>query len=321
MNCLPCLGPGTAEPPEVSGNDEEASFLDGGGTVMPGHEERYPEADDGRLPRSRDEMRGYVGRGLLDGVRALVTGGDHGIGRAVAVAFAKEGADVAISYLSRRAEADARHTARLVERENRVCVTLRADVGREVSCEEVVSKAAEGLGGLDVLVNNGSIETPVEDLAELSTEQWERTFQVNVHSCFWLTRAALAHLTPGGRVINSGSVNGLLGSPRLIDYSASKGAVLALTYSLAQALQDRAIRVNCVASGPVTTSLALTAHPAGSGPADGFGEQAPSSATAHPDDIAPSYVFFASDALSGHHTGEVLTPAGGDALPGPVRPG
>lgn len=289
--------------------------MDGGGsTAIPGREQEYPGTTGGTAPRPGDEMLGYTGRGLLDGLRALVTGGDSGIGRAVAVAFAKEGANVAISYLSPRNDEDARHTARLVERENRFCVVLRADLGEEVQCEEVVSQAADQLGGLDILVNNAATEAPVEDLAELSTAQWERTFRVNVHSCFWLTRAALAHLTPGGRVVNSGSANGLRGNPRLIDHSASKGAVVALTYSLARALKDRGIRVNCVAPGPVLTPPVPAAFDADH--VDGFGERTPYGRAAQPDEIAPSYVFFASDTLSGCYSGEVLAPTGGDTLPG-----
>lgn len=279
--------------------------------AVSGRGPRFPRAAGDVSPPPQDEMRGYAGRGLLDGLCALITGGDSGIGRAVAVAFAKEGANVAISYLSARAEEDARHTARLVEREHRTCAVLRADLSDEVQCEEVVARAADKLGGLDILVNNAATQAPVEDLAELSTEQWERTFQVNVHSCFWLTRAALAHLTPGGRVINSGSVTGLRGNPRLIDYSASKGAVLALTYSLALALKDRGIRVNCVAPGPVGGALIPPALDAGV--VNGYDLRTPNGGPAQPDEIAPSYVFFASDALSGYYSGEVLAPAGAAA--------
>jgi NAD(P)-dependent dehydrogenase (short-subunit alcohol dehydrogenase family) len=265
-------------------------------------------------PRPRDEMRDYEGRGLLAGARALITGGDSGIGRAVAVAFAKEGADVAIAYLSEVEDEDAARTAELVRAAGRRCVTIRGDLAIEDNCQRAVEQAVTELGGLDVLVNNVATQEPVDDLAELSTGQWERTFRVNVHSYFWTTRAALKHLPDGGVIINTSSINGLRGNKTLIDYAATKGAILALTYSLAQALQDRGIRVNCVAPGPVWTPLipaTLSEEKAGS-----FGSQVPMGRAAHPDEIAPSYVFFASGRLSSYYSGEVLAPVGGETLPG-----
>jgi NAD(P)-dependent dehydrogenase (short-subunit alcohol dehydrogenase family) len=259
-------------------------------------------------------MRDYEGRGLLTGARALITGGDSGIGRAVAVAFAKEGADVAIAYLSETEDEDAVRTAELVRQAGQRCVTIRGDLAVEDNCQLAVEQTVTELGGLDVLVNNIATQEPVEDLAELSTEQWERTFRVNVHSYFWTTRAALKHLPDGGVIINTSSINGLRGNKTLIDYAATKGAILALTYSLAQALQDRGIRVNSVAPGPVWTPLIpATFH------ADrvrSFGSQVPMGRAAHPDEIAPSYVFFASGRLSSYYSGEVLAPIGGETLPG-----
>ncbi|HEX5299736.1 MAG TPA: SDR family NAD(P)-dependent oxidoreductase, partial [Streptosporangiaceae bacterium] len=209
-------------------------------------EQEYPGRTAEMDPRPRDEMRDYEGRGLLTGTRALVTGGDSGIGRAVAVAFAKEGADVAIAYLSETEDEDAARTAELVKAAGQRCVTIRGDLAIEDNCQRAVEQTVTELGGLDVLVNNVATQEPVDDLAELSTMQWERTFRVNVHSYFWTIRAALAHLPDGGAIINTSSINGLRGNKSLIDYAATKGAVLALTYSLAQALQDRGIRVNSV---------------------------------------------------------------------------
>jgi NAD(P)-dependent dehydrogenase (short-subunit alcohol dehydrogenase family) len=277
-------------------------------------EQAYPGRTAEMDPRPRDEMRDYQGSGLLAGARALITGGDSGIGRAVAVAFAKEGADVAIAYLSEQEDDDARHTAELVGQAGRRCVTIRGDLAMEDNCERAVEQTVTELGGLDVLVNNVATQEPVKDLAELSSGQWERTFRVNVHSYFWTTRAALKHLPDGGVIINTASINGLRGNKTLIDYAATKGAVLALTYSLAQALQDRGIRVNSVAPGPVWTPLIPATFPAEK--VGAFGSQVPMGRAAHPDEIAPSYVFFASGRLSSYYSGEVLAPIGGETLPG-----
>jgi len=277
-------------------------------------EQRYPGRTANMDPQPRDEMRDYEGRGLLAGTRALITGGDSGIGRAVAVAFAKESADVAIAYLSEREDSDAAHTAELVGKAGQRCVTIRGDLADEDNCQRAVDRTVAELGGLDVLVNNVATQQPVEDLAELSTGQWDRTFRVNVFSFFWTTRAALKHLPKGGCVINTSSINGLRGNKTLIDYAATKGAVLAFTYSLAQALQNRGIRVNCVAPGPVWTPLIPSTFDADK--VSSFGGQVPMGRAAHPDEIAPSYVFFASGRLSSYYSGEVLAPTGGETLPG-----
>ncbi len=259
-----------------------------------------------------DEMRGYVGRGLLSGRRALVTGGDSGIGRAVAAAFAKEGADVAIAYLSEHD--DATHTVELVEQEGRRAISLPGDLADPGHCRRVVTDAAEALGGIDLLVNNVAFQNPVDDFAELSDEQWRRTFAVNIDSFFHVTKAALAHLPRGASIVNTASINGLRGNKTLIDYSATKGAVIALTYSLAQSLQERGIRVNCVAPGPVWTPLIPATMPQEK--VESFGEHVPMGRPAQPDEIAPSYVFFAASRLSSYYSGEVLAPIGGETLPG-----
>ena len=221
----------------------------------PEQTQEYPGRTSEMDPQPRDEMRGYEGRALLAGKRALVTGGDSGIGRAVAVAFAKEGADVAIAYLSEQEDEDAQHTADLIKEAGHRCVTIRGDLAEEANCQRAVDQTVHELGGLDVLVNNVATQQPVQDFAELTTEQWDRTFKVNIYSYFWTTKAAYPHLPDGGAVINTASINGLRGNKTLIDYSATKGAILALTYSLAQAFQERGIRVNSVAPGPVWTPL------------------------------------------------------------------
>jgi len=263
-------------------------------------------------PRPRDEMSDYEGNNLLAGRKALVTGGDSGIGRAVAVAFAKEGADVAIAYLSEHD--DTAHTRKLVEQAGRRCATFPGDLADPAHCREVVDRAADELGGLDLLVNNVAYQEPVEKFEELTDEQWRRTFAVNIDSYFHVTKRALRHLPDGADIINTASVNGLRGNKQLIDYSATKGAIIALTYSLAQNLLDRGIRVNCVAPGPVWTPLIPATFPEEK--VEHFGEQVPMKRPAHPDEIAPSYVFFAADRLSSYYTGEVLAPLGGLTLPG-----
>lgn len=272
----------------------------------------YPGSTGEMAPEPRDEMRDYVGRDLLAGKKALITGGDSGIGRAVAVAFAKEGADVAIAYLSEHE--DAAHTRKLVEETGRRCVLLPGDLADRAHCVSVVEQTVSELGGLDVLVNNVAYQQPVSGLEELDDEQWEHTFAVNIHSYYRVMKAALPHMREGAAIINTSSINGLRGNKSLIDYAATKGAINAFTYSMAQNLVERGIRVNAVAPGPVWTPLIPATMPEEK--VEKFGEQVPMGRPAHPDEIAPSYVFFASDRLSSYYTGEVLAPIGGETLPG-----
>jgi NAD(P)-dependent dehydrogenase (short-subunit alcohol dehydrogenase family) len=276
------------------------------------HTIEYPGRTADMAEEPYDEMRAYTGRELLAGKRALVTGGDSGIGRAVAIAFAKEGADVAIAYLEETD--DAAHTAALVHKEGRACRTYMGDLADPQHCREVVEATVTDLGGLDIVVNNIAYQEPVDDFLDLSDDQWRRTFSVNIDSFFHVTKAAVPHLAPGSAIINTGSINGLRGNKTLIDYSATKGAVTALTYALSQALLDRGIRVNCVAPGPVWTPL-IPATMDEEKVAD-FGSQAPYGRAAQPDEIAPSYVFFAAGLLSSYYSGEVLAPIGGETLPG-----
>ncbi len=265
-------------------------------------------------PNPRDEMREYEGRGLLAGNRALITGGDSGIGRAVSVAFAKEGADVAVVYFDTSEEADAEHTARLVEQQGRTCLRYRGDLASEDYCQQVVDEVAGQFGGLDLLVNHAGTQATQGDLRELGTDAFDRTFKVNVYSVFWITRAALGYLRNPASIINTGSVNGLRGNKSMMDYAASKAAVHTFTMSLAQSLARSGVRVNCVAPGPVWTPLIPSTFPEEK--VEGFGGQAPMGRMAHPDEIAPSYVFFACDQLSSYYTGEVIAPVGGETHPG-----
>jgi NAD(P)-dependent dehydrogenase (short-subunit alcohol dehydrogenase family) len=278
-------------------------------TEFPPQEQSRPGTTDQMTPEPHDEMRGYEGRGLLAGKRALVTGGDSGIGRAVAIAFAKEGADVAVAYLNEHD--DAKHTAQLIEAQGRRCLLLPGDLSEEQACVDAVERTVSELGGLDVLVNNIAYQNPVESLEEISTEQWDKTFRTNIYSYFWCTKVALRHMPDGSAIINTSSINGLRGNEQLIDYSATKGAINAFTYAMAQALVDRRISV---APGPVWTPLIPSTFPAEK--TEKFGQQTPMQRAAQPDEIAPSFVFFASERLSSYYTGEILAPIGGETLPG-----
>jgi NAD(P)-dependent dehydrogenase (short-subunit alcohol dehydrogenase family) len=245
---------------------------------FPPQEQTHPGHTAEMDPEPHDEMRGYEGRGLLAGRRALVTGGDSGIGRAVAIAFAKEGADVAIAYLSE--DDDAKHTASCVEAEGRRAVLLPGDLTEEQHCAEVVERTVAELGGLDVVVNNVAFQNPADSLEEISTQQWERTFRTNIFSYFWVTRAALPHLSEGAAIVNTSSINGLRGNKSLIDYAATKGAINAFTYSMAQSLVERGIRVNAIAPGPVWTPLIPATM--GAEKTEQFGTQVPMGRAARP---------------------------------------
>jgi NAD(P)-dependent dehydrogenase (short-subunit alcohol dehydrogenase family) len=279
---------------------------------FPPQQQERPGREGEMEPEPHDEMRGYKGSGKLDGKVALVTGGDSGIGRAVCVAFAKEGADVAIAYLSE--DEDAEHTKSLVEAEGRRAIARRCDVQKEDEARGIVRDTVDQLGKLDVLVNHAGTQTPVDDPSEITSEQFDGTLKTNLYGPWWTTHEALKHLGEGASIINTGSVNGLRGNKSLIDYSASKGGIHVLTFSLAQALVDRGIRVNCVAPGPVWSPLIVATFDEEK--VEEFGKQVPMGRAGQPDEIAPSYVFFASNELSSYYTGEVLAPIGGETLPG-----
>jgi len=236
---------------------------------------------------------------------ALVTGADSGIGRAVALAFAREGADVAIAYLCEHD--DAAETLRLVEEAGRRGVLLASDLRERTSCRQVVADAAQTLGHLDIVVNNAAYQKEIEDFGDLDEEQVERTFRTNVFAYLWIAQAAVEYLPRGGVILNTGSVTALEGHETLIDYAATKGAIHVLTKSLARALADRGIRVNCVAPGPVWTPLIpATLRP---DHVQRFGESTELGRPAQPGELAPSYVFLACDDAT-WYTGEVLAPTG-----------
>lgn len=260
-------------------------------------------------PAPRFEAPGYRGSGKLDGRRALITGGDSGIGRAVAVLYAREGADVTIIHLPEEAS-DAAETCAHVEREGTSAHSISADVSDPDACERAVNEAIEVMGGLDILVNNAAFQQHQASPEELSLEQWDRTFRTNIYGYFHMVRAAVPHMERGSCIVQTGSITGLTGSKELLDYAATKGAIHAFTKSLAQNLLDRGIRVNCVAPGPVWTPLNPADRPAED--VAHFGEDAPMGRPAQPEEIAPAFVFFASPSDSSYITGEVLTLLGGE---------
>jgi NAD(P)-dependent dehydrogenase (short-subunit alcohol dehydrogenase family) len=272
------------------------------------HQEK-PGIESKLRPRPRYEAPEYRAAGKLEGKVALVTGGDSGIGRAVAVLFAREGADVAFTYLPVE-ESDAEETRRAIEGAGREALLLAGDLTDPEFCKRIVDDTVESLGRLDVLVNNAAFQQHRERPEEVSEEQWDHTFKTNVYAYFRVVKAALPHLGRGAAIVNTGSITGLEGSKELLDYSATKGAIHAFTKSLAQSLVGRGIRVNCVSPGPVWTPL----NPSDKDAEDvaHFGEDQPMGRPAQPEEIAPAYVYFASHADSSYVTGEVLTLLGGE---------
>ena len=279
--------------------------------LPPQEQERQPgiEAEMEPLPVAEDVA--YRGSGKLEGKAALITGGDSGIGRAVAIAFAKEGADVAICYLDEHR--DAEDTKAMVEELGRRCITIAGDVGDEGFCAEAVRRTVTELGRLDVLVNNAAEQHPTKSIEEIGAEQLERTFRTNIFSFFYLTKAALPHLREGSAIVNSTSVTAYKGSADLLDYSSTKGAIVSFTRSLSMQLVERGIRVNAVAPGPIWTPLIPATFPADA--VEQFGANVPMKRPGQPEEVAPSYVFLASDDSS-YISGQVLHPNGGEVVNG-----
>jgi NAD(P)-dependent dehydrogenase (short-subunit alcohol dehydrogenase family) len=279
-------------------------------TMPPQQQERQPGREGEMSPQPDYEPR-FPGSGRLKGKVALVTGGDSGIGRAVAVLFAREGADVAIVYLDEGEDAQATKAA--VEKEGRRCLAIAGDVGWEDFCRQAVERTVRELGRLDVLVNNAAEQHPKGSIEEISEEQLERTFRTNIFGYFHMTKAAVPHLKPGASIVNTTSVTAYRGSPQLLDYSSTKGAILAFTRSLAEALAEKGIRVNGVAPGPIWTPLIPSTFPEEK--VKTFGANVPMKRPGQPNEVASCHLFLACEDSS-YMTGQVLHPNGGEVVGG-----
>lgn len=275
-------------------------------TFPPQHQNVQPGLEYLMCPLPISDNPGYKGSGKLAGRVAIITGGDSGIGRAVAIGFAKEGADVAIAYLYERVDAEA--TRQMVESYGARCLLLEVDLRQPAYCKEVVRRTVEHYGRLDVLVLNQGVQFPQESLLCISDEQLENTFRTNIFPMFYLTRAALPHLQPGSSIISTASVTAYAGAPLLVDYSSTKGAVVSFTRSLSLQLVDKGIRVNAVAPGPIWTPLTVSSYPADY--VATFGRNTPMKRAGQPFELAPTYIYLASDDSS-FVTGQVLHVNGG----------
>jgi NAD(P)-dependent dehydrogenase (short-subunit alcohol dehydrogenase family) len=280
--------------------------------LQPPQRQSQPGIEQEMTPEPDSTRSQHQGSGKLAGKVALITGGDSGIGRAVAVLFAREGADVAIGHLAEE-DTDANETVKLVQAEGRRCLTLPGDVGDEAFCQEAVARTVRELGRLDVLVNNAAEQHTTQSIAEISAEQLERTFRTNIFAMFFLTKAALPHLREGSAIVNTTSVTAYQGNPTLLDYSSTKGAIVAFTRSLSQQLVDKGIRVNAVAPGPIWTPLIPATMPKEK--VAQFGKDVPMGRPGQPEEVAPCYLFLASDDAS-YMAGQVLHPNGGNVVNG-----
>ncbi|MBD2385915.1 SDR family oxidoreductase [Cylindrospermum sp. FACHB-282] len=279
--------------------------------LQPPQQQKPPGVESEMQPKPKADDEQYRGSGKLKNKVAVITGGDSGIGRAVAIAFAKEGADVAIIYLNEHK--DAKETQDLVEKQGRRAVPIAGDITDEGFCQQVIQQTVDEFGKLDILINNAAEQHPQDNIEDISKEQLERTFRTNIFSMFYLTKAAVKHLQPGSSIINTTSVTAYKGSPQLLDYSSTKGAIVAFTRSLSQNLVGKGIRVNAVAPGPIWTPLIPSTFPEEK--VTTFGKQVPMQRPGQPEEVAPSYVFLASDDAS-YMSGQVLHPNGGEVVNG-----
>lgn len=270
-------------------------------------QQAMPGNTDAMKPRPDHGETSYVGSGRLAGKCAIITGGDSGIGRAVAIAYAREGADLLISYLSEEEE-DARETQKWVEEAGRKIVLMPGDISSAQHCRAIIDKAVEELGGIDILVNNAAHQASFEELGDISDREWELTFAVNIHAMFYLSKAAAPHLEDGGVIINTSSINADQPNAQLLAYATTKGAIQNFTMGLAQMLADKNIRVNCVAPGPVWTPLIPSTMPPEA--VKSFGENTPIGRAAQPRELAPPYVMLASDEAS-YMSGATVPVTGG----------
>lgn len=273
------------------------------------HQDQQPGVRSKMEPKPLDKDSHYKGSGKLKGKVALITGGDSGIGKAVAIAFAKEGADVAIVYLNE--QRDAEETQALVKEEGVRCLIISGDVGNKSFCQEAIDKTVSELGGLNILVNNAGEQHPQQSIEDISSEQLEKTFRTNIFSMFYLTSSALRHLQEGSTIINTASVTAYEGNEQLIDYSATKGAIVSFTRSLAKSLVKKGIRVNGVAPGPIWTPLIPSTFSAKQ--VENFGTDTPMGRPGQPEELAPVYVLLASNDSS-YMTGQIIHINGGQFI-------
>ena len=294
-----------------NGRMSEKDVQDPKTLIMPQHQNHQPGDEHKMLTAPRSEMEYYKAAGKLTGKVALITGGDSGIGRAVAIGMAKEGADIAISYLDE--DKDANDTKDYIEQAGRKCILIKGDISSESFCKSAIEQTVGQLGALNILVNNAAQQYPEPDLEKLDMAKMEQTFRVNIFAMFYLAQAALPHLQKGDSIINTTSVTAYYGSPGLLDYSSTKGAIVAFTRSLSGQLAKKNIRVNAVAPGPILTPLIPATFSALK--VAMFGKDTPLGRPGQPDEVAPAYIFLASDDAS-YITGQVIHINGGTIVNG-----
>jgi NAD(P)-dependent dehydrogenase (short-subunit alcohol dehydrogenase family) len=277
---------------------------------FPEQQQQPPGLETQMRPKPDYGEQSYRGSGRLTGKAAIVTGGDSGIGRAVAVAFAREGADVLISYLNE--ETDAQETLRVVQEAGRNGIAKAGDIGQEAHCQQIVQRALQEFGHLDILVNNAAFQMTHQSIGEIPSEEWDHTFRTNITAMFHLCKAAMPHMQPGSAIINVASIQAYQPSPNLLAYASTKGAIVTFSKGLSQEAVQQGIRVNVVAPGPVWTPLIVSTMPPEK--ATQFGQQSPMGRPAQPAELAPVFVFLASQESS-YITGEVIGVTGGQPLP------
>lgn len=279
---------------------------------FPPQQQKEPGQESKMRPKPESVKGKYKGSGKLLNKVAIITGGDSGIGRAVAILYAKEGADIAILYNA--SDDDANHTKQDVENEGRKCLLLKGDVGEESFCKNSVERVFQEFGRIDILVNNAAEQHPQDTIEKITEDQLAKTFRTNLFAYFFMVKAAVKYLKEGSCIINTTSVTAYRGSAQLLDYSSTKGAIVAFTRSLSQALAEKKIRVNAVAPGPIWTPLIPSTFPEEK--VENFGAKEPLGRAGQPSEVAPSFVFLASDTDSSYMTGQVLHPNGGEVVNG-----
>ncbi|HWO55714.1 MAG TPA: SDR family oxidoreductase [Paenibacillus cookii] len=289
----------------MSGNQQSKQ------TMPPQHQNQQPGIESEMNPRPKYEPKDYVAAGKLKNKKVIITGGDSGIGRAVAVAFAKEGADISIVYLNEHG--DVEETKRQIEQEGRKCLLIPGDIGDEAFCKNAVNQTVQELGGLDVLVNNAAEQHPQQKIEDITKEQLERTFRTNIFGMFFMTKMAMPYLKSGSAIVNTASVTAYKGNPTLIDYSSTKGAIVSFTRALSMNVAPKGIRVNAVAPGPIWTPLIPSTFDEQQ--VSQFGGDTPMKRPGQPEELAPAYVYLASDDSS-YVSGQVIHVNGGEIVNG-----